>query len=318
VSAPTKEGPLDTIEHWIDGRGALLLCAFDHRDYFERMAAEHATAAFSPFATVALAKELVFEAALAVRKRTPAGLRDGLGIFVDEQFGAHLAVRARAGGLVLAMPAERSGVREFSCEFGERFAEHIETFDPHLVKALVRHNPDDDPELLARQATRLRELSDWCRAAGRQLLVELLVPPLPEQRTPDFAARHRLPLTTRALEHLGKEGIRPAVWKVEAPADPADFPVLLEACRATDPDVRVVVLGGGAAVDTTVVGIAASAAAGYDGFAVGRTIWAEPLVAWLTGRSPRQDAVTEMAANYEACVAAYHGGAARGALGVPA
>jgi myo-inositol catabolism protein IolC len=301
-----------------DGRGALLLCAFDHRDHFERMAAEHATAAHSPFATVALAKELVFEAALAVRDRTPAALRTGLGIFVDEQFGAHVAVRARAEGLVLAMPAERSSAPEFTCEFGERFAEHIETFDPHLVKVLVRHNPDDEPERLARQAGRLRELSDWCLEADRQLLLELLVPALPEQQALDYVARQRLPLTFRALEHLVKEGVRPAVWKVEAPADPADLPRLLAACRATDPDVRVVLLGGGAAVEATVVGIAASAAAGYDGFAVGRTIWADPLVGWLAGRSSRKETVARMAARYEACIAAYHGGAVRGPVGVPA
>lgn len=109
-----------------DGRGTLLLCAFDHRDFFERLAAEHAGPALSRFATVAGAKELVLEAALAVRDRAPAEQRDGLGVFVDEQYGAHVALRARTEGLVLAMPAERSGAPEFQCEFGDRFAAHIE------------------------------------------------------------------------------------------------------------------------------------------------------------------------------------------------
>jgi myo-inositol catabolism protein IolC len=301
-----------------NARGALLLCAFDHRDHFERMAAEHATGGHSPFAMVALAKELVLEAVLAVRDRTPAMFRTGLGVFVDEQFGAHVAVRARAQGLVLAMPAERSSAPEFAYEFGERFAAHIESFDPHLVKVLVRHNPDGDPDLLARQAKRLRELSDWCREANRQLLLELLVPPLPEQQGPGYVARQRLRLTFRAVERLAVEGIRPAVWKVEAPADPADLPRLLAACRATDPAVHVVVLGGGAAVDATVEAITASAGAGYDGFAVGRTIWAEPLAAWFAGRSSGEAAVAEMAANYESCIAAYRDGVAHGPVDVPA
>jgi hypothetical protein len=60
-----------------DGRGTLLLCAFDHRDFFERLVAEHAGPELSPFASVALAKELVLEAALRVRDRTPADWRAG-------------------------------------------------------------------------------------------------------------------------------------------------------------------------------------------------------------------------------------------------
>ncbi len=301
-----------------DGRGELLLCAFDHRDYFQRLAAEHGMAALSDFATVALAKELVLEACLAVRDRTAPDAREGLGVFVDEQFGAHVAVRARAAGLVLAMPAERSSAAEFQCEFGERFAAHVETFDPHLVKVLVRHNPDDDATLLERQAARLRTLSEWCLGAGRQLLLELLVPALPGQQGPDYVAARRLPLTLRAIERLATAGVRPAVWKLEAPDDDADFPRLVGSCRDADPESRVVVLGGGADAPSTVACIAASAAAGYDGFAVGRTIWAEPLAGWMSGLTPRETAVARMAALYEQCIAAYRSGVARRPITVPA
>lgn len=294
-----------------DGRGTLLLCAFDHRDFFERLVAEHAGPALSPFAAVALAKELVLEAALATRDRAPAEERPQLGIFVDEQFGAHVALRALAEGLVLAMPAERSSAREFSCEFGDRQAAHIDTFQPHLVKVLVRHNPDDDAALLARQAAGLCRFSEWCRATGRQLLFELLVPPLPCQAGPGFVADQRSALTRRALEDLLAAGIRPAVWKLEAPADANEYPRLLDLCRSADPTVRVVVLGGGASVEGTVEGIAASAAAGFDGFAVGRTIWARPLAGWLSGAAGRDETIAVMAETYESCIAAYRAGVAR-------
>jgi myo-inositol catabolism protein IolC len=294
-----------------DVRGTLLLCAFDHRDRFEELVAEQAATPLSRFATVALAKELVLEATLAVRDLAPADQREGIGVFVDEQYGAHLALRARAEGLVLAMPAERNGVPEFECEFGDRFAAHIDAFAPHLVKALVRHNPEDDAALLARQTARLRELSDWCASSGRQLLVELLVPPLRHQAGPTFVESRRLPLTLRALADLAVAGIRPAVWKLEAPAAGADNARLLDACRAADPEVRVVVLGGGAALSDAVEAIVASAAAGFDGFAVGRTIWAEPLAAWLSGTAGRQETIEAMAELYARCIAAYRDGVAR-------
>jgi len=301
-----------------DANGPLLLCAFDHRDYFERLVAQHSTHPLSPFAGVALAKELVLEAALAAGGLVEPEARTGLGVFVDEQYGAHVARRARAEGLLLAMPAERSSAPEFQCEFGERFAAHITTFDPHLVKVLVRHNPEDDADLLARQAARLRELSDWCRSQRRALLFELLVPALPAQDAPDYVATRRLGLTLLALEQLVAAGIRPAVWKLEAPADVDDFSRLFEACRAEDPEVRVVVLGGGADSASTVRGVRAAAAAGYDGFAVGRTIWAEPLTGWLRGSSTREQAVEQMAATYAACISAYHAGVAARPAAVPA
>jgi myo-inositol catabolism protein IolC len=299
-------------------RSALLLCAFDHRDYFEQMIDEQGAADLSPFATIATAKELVLEACLVVRDRTAPDARENLGIFVDEQYGAHVALRARAERLVLAMPAERSGAGEFSCEFGDRFAGHLDTFDPQLVKVLVRHNPEDDAALLNRQAARLRALSDWCRATSRRLLFELLVPALPGEQADDFVERLRVPLTLRALDQLIAAGIRPAVWKLEAPSRADEFARLLSVCRAADPDVRVVVLGGGADVDATVSGIARSAAVGYDGFAVGRTIWAGPLAAWMSGATSRDEAIAEMAGTYEACIAAYVSGVARRPAEVPA
>lgn len=300
-----------------DALSRLVLCAFDHRDAFERLLAEHAETPLHPFATVASAKELVLEAALTVRDRAPAGQREGIGVLVDEQYGAQVALRARAEGLVLAMPVERSRAPEFEFEFGDRFAAHIDAFAPHVVKVLVRHNPGDRPALLDRQAARLRELSDWCRASGRQLLVELLVPALPHQDGAGYVAERRLQLTLDALADLAAGGVRPAVWKLEAPTASPDHARLLEVCRTGDPDVRVVVLGGGAALPDTVEAIGASAAAGFDGFAVGRTIWAAPLAAWLSGAAGREETIQAMADRYASCIAAYRAGVARRGAAVP-
>jgi hypothetical protein len=41
---------------------------------------------------------------------------------------------------------------------------------------LVRYNPEADPALNQRQTARLTELSEYCRAAGRRFIFELLVP----------------------------------------------------------------------------------------------------------------------------------------------
>ena len=67
--------------------------------------------------------------------------------------------------MVAAVACERSGQAEFQFEYGADFGAHVERFDPELVKALVRFNPDGDAELNRRQLERLRALSDWLRDA---------------------------------------------------------------------------------------------------------------------------------------------------------
>ena len=122
----------------------LYLLAFDHRSSFER-GLFGATPPLSPEVRdgIAKAKEIIFEAnRLAVASGAP---RERAGVLVDEEFGSTVARRARREGVPLAMPVERSGRDEFDFQYGARFTEHIEAFDPTFVKVLVRFNPEGDP-----------------------------------------------------------------------------------------------------------------------------------------------------------------------------
>ena len=75
------------------------------------------------------------------------------GALVDEQFGgpARVPEEAKARGIKLAMPVEKSGQKEFDFEYGDDFAAHIERYDPDFSKVLVRYNPDGDAEMNQRQ-----------------------------------------------------------------------------------------------------------------------------------------------------------------------
>ena len=98
------------------------------------------------------------------------------GILVDEEFGAGILRNATRNGYVTALSTEKSGSDEFEFEYGTAFAEHIEAFQPTFAKVLVRYNPEGDAALNQRQTARLRQLSDYCRTAGRRFMFELLVP----------------------------------------------------------------------------------------------------------------------------------------------
>ena len=84
-------------------------------------------------------------------------------------------MRERTGTSPRSRP-RRAGSDEFEFEYGSAFAEHIAAFDPTFAKVLVRYNPEDDAALNQRQTARLTQLSEYCRAADRRFMFELLVP----------------------------------------------------------------------------------------------------------------------------------------------
>ena len=103
-------------------------------------------------------------------------------MLVDEQFGGDIPEQARAAGLKLAMPVEKSGQNEFDFEYGDDFGAHIEKFNPDFSKVLVRYNPEDpDTDMNREQLGRLKRArrlaarsttasscsSCWCRRPRR-------------------------------------------------------------------------------------------------------------------------------------------------------
>src|SRR5690242_2496026 len=155
--------------------GKLFILAFDHRGSFQKkMFGIEGDPTPEQTETISDAKRLIFEGMVKAAGRGASA--DTLGVLVDEQFGSDIPSQARAKGLKLAMPVEKSGQNEFDFEYGDDFGAHIEKFDPDFSKVLVRYNPEDpDEEMNQRQLTRLKKLSDWLHSHDRRFLFELLV-----------------------------------------------------------------------------------------------------------------------------------------------
>lgn len=225
-------------------------------------------------------------------------------LLIDEEYGGDAIhwIRDAAADVKIIIPAERSGEKEFSFEHGGGFGEQIAKTGPDIVKALVRYNPGGDAERNGRSRSRLLELSRWLRDNGLPLMLELLVPPEPDQAGPDFDVAVRPGLTLRAIAELSDAGLSPAWWKVEGQASTAAFAELAAATHGG----RCLVLGRGEDADAVGRWVAmAAAAAGFAGFAVGRTIWAGALGEWLTGRISREEAVASIAGRYLGFVDTY-------------
>ncbi len=153
----------------------LFILAFDHRGSFQKkfFGIEGEPDA-EQTAIIADAKHLIFEGML---QAVGAGADPSVtGVLVDEQFGSSVPAEARERGLILAMPAERSGQPMFDFQYGDDFGSHIERFDPDFTKVLVRYNPDGNAADNSEQRTKLKRLSDWLKQHDRKFLFELLVP----------------------------------------------------------------------------------------------------------------------------------------------
>ena len=284
----------------------LYILPFDHRSSFElKMFGWGEDLTSEQTAEIVAVKQVIYDG---FKAAVEAGVpKEKAGILVDEQFGADILRDAAASGYTLAYPVEESGQEEFEFEYGDDFAKHIKAFNPTFCKVLVRYNPEGDRALNLRQATRLKRLSEFLHTESRsRFMFELLVPAEKaqldrvngEKKKYDLELRPRL--MVRAIHELQDAGVEPDVWKVEGLDRREDCEKIVDAARRGDRNkVSCIVLGRGEDDEkaqewlTTAAGVP-----GFIGFAVGRTIFWNPLVDLRTKKITREDAVAEIARRY--------------------
>ncbi|MGZ6271725.1 MAG: 2-deoxy-5-keto-D-gluconate 6-phosphate aldolase domain-containing protein [Candidatus Limnocylindrales bacterium] len=288
-------------------QGKLYILAFDHRGSFQKkMFGIEGDPTPEQTATIADAKHLIYEGmGVAVKRGLDAS---ATGVLVDEQFGGEIPQQAKAAGLKLAMPVEKSGQNEFDFEYGDDFGAHIEKYDSDFSKVLVRYNPDDpDTEMNQRQLTRLKTLADWLHAHDRKFLFELLVPATEKQLesvggdTDRYDAELRPELMRRSIEDTQNFGIEVDVWKIEGVDERSDAAMLAEQARTGEgrEGVTCVLLGRGASTEKVEEWLrAASPVEGFIGFAIGRSIWWDALKGFLDKALDREAAAAQIADNY--------------------
>jgi 5-dehydro-2-deoxygluconokinase len=284
----------------------LYILPFDHRSSFElKMFGWGEDLTPDQTARIAAAKQVIYDG---FRAAIEAGApKEKAGILVDEQFGAAILRDAAARGYTFAYPVEKSGQEEFEFEYGDDFAKHIEAFNPTFCKVLVRYNPEGDQVPNRRQAARLKRLSEYLHAESPSLFMfELLVPAERAQldRVKGDKKKYDLDLRPRlmvqAIHELQDAGVEPDVWKVEGLDRREDCEKVVAAARRGDRDkVGCIVLGRGEDDEkvrewvTTAAGVP-----GFIGFAVGRTIFWNPLVDLRAKKITREDAVAEISRRY--------------------
>jgi len=286
--------------------GKLYILAFDHRGSFQKkMFGIEGDPTPEETEKISDAKHLIFEG---MEKASQRGVdAQSVGVLVDEQFGGTIPRDAKANGLKLAMPVEKSGQDEFDFEYGDDFGEHIERFDPDFSKVLVRLNPEGDADVNREQLARLKTLADWLHEHDRKFLFELLVPAEPHQLeavggdTDRYDAELRPELMRRAIEQTQDAGVEVDIWKIEGVDRREDNEMLVAQTRKGEgrEGVVSVLLGRGASDDKVDHWLREAAPVeGFVGFAIGRSIWWDALKGFLDGSIERDAASDQIADKY--------------------
>ena len=229
-----------------------------------------------------------------------------VGILVDEHFGADILRDAQRNGIITCAPTEKSGQDEFDFEFGDNFARHIKDFSPKFCKVLVRYNPEGNPAVNRRQASRLQRLSEVLVGSPSRFMFELLVPATPQQLetlggdVQAYDRKLRPALMLRAINELQGAGVEADVWKVEGLDSQGDCERIVAMARRDERDnVGCIVLGRGENEQQVRTWLTTAASVpGFIGFAVGRTTFWEPLINLRDGKIDRSAAVAEIARRF--------------------
>ena len=285
---------------------ALFILADDHRDSLEKELYKLTAPPTAPQAArIRADKLLVYEALVDATRRLPDAAQAG--ILIDEEYGADVAaLAAKSNGLInLSMPLEASGKDWFEFAYGDDWKTHAGFFATDHTKVLIRDNPALSVPDRLQQAERLKVVSAWAAETRHHLIVELLVPATDDdlksvggdQKRYDDELRPGL--TLDVIGFLQDHGADPALWKIEGMDSTKDAAAVAEVAKRGGRTADCIILGRHASREDLDHWLEIAAPLpGYVGFAIGRSIWWDPLASHLAGTLGTDAAQHQIAENY--------------------
>ena len=174
------------------------------------------------------------------------------------------------------------------------------------MKVLVRYNPEGDAAMNKRQLERLKKLSDYLAKKKRPFLFELIVPSTTAQLAKlggskeNYDQELRPKLMVESLKEIQDAGVEPAIWKLEGVDKPESAKAVVKQAQSGGRKVGVITLGRGESKEKVQEWLKVGAKIpGIIGFAVGRTIFWDPLAEHKAGKITKKEAEEKVAQNYQ-------------------
>jgi 5-dehydro-2-deoxygluconokinase len=223
-------------------------------------------------------------------------------LLLDEQYGSACIARALECGVEVGTPAEKAGA--FPLQWASDRLSDVLTGT--FVKVLVRHRDDHPRAVQQEQFDKLSELQEWCRKAGKPLVLEVLVPRDGDAEDA-FEGSRRPAMLASFIRESYRRGLVPEFWKIEGTLSRAGAKTI-DAAIGERPAARQLILGKAADPATIAAWFAAARSSPTaSGFAVGRTVYWDPSSEFLLGRIGESDAVERICTNYLALIDAWDG-----------
>jgi 5-dehydro-2-deoxygluconokinase len=232
-------------------------------------------------------KQVIYDAFLDVYAE--AHPSDTLGILVEEECGARIIHDAHHKGILNILTLESSGEPELRLQYGEQSASRMRMLNSSLGKVLLRFK--EKPEKNNRQLATLQSIHAQLTKAGQRILIELLSTGSEDERE-DFLV-HTITLA-------GEMGIVPEFWKVESIPTEVGWRSVRKAAHESS---GILLLGRGEDRSHVEAAVRTAAKSGVvDGFAIGRTLFADSLRDLVAGRKKRPAAVDAIADNFRSMI----------------
>jgi len=297
----------------------LFILPFDHRSSFTKLFGfTNPDLSSEEKAIITQAKEIIYEAfkravsdefpRLSSRRTQPLASvpKEQAAILVDEEYGDKIIRDAKNCDYNVILTIEKSGQKEFAFEYGDDFVKHIEKYRPQIVKTLIHYNPNDDPLSKMRQQQKLEILNNYCHENSYKFLLEVLVSPTDSQLKEVNGNNNlydngiRPNLTAKAMEELQTAGVEPDIWKIEGMENEDSYKIVaLQARREGRSNVGIVILGRAENQDKVEKWIkSGNKIKGVIGFAVGRTVFWEPLTNYKNGKIEKEKAIEIISNNF--------------------
>ena len=279
-----KDADLEQI-HWSTNRRKtwpqVRAFAFDHRLQLEEVAG-------STPEKMAAFKELCLDAVLQVSQGEP-----GYGLLCDNRLGKSALHRAAGQGLWIGRPVEWPASRPLTLEpeLGPDFGGLSEWALENTVKVLCFCHPDDQPQMQAEQEATITRLFHACRRNRLEMLLEVI--PSKVGPVDDLT-------TAKLISRFYDIGIYPDWWKLEPMQSRAAWAATCEAITSRDAHTQgIVILGlGQSEAELSASFRLAAEFPLVKGFAVGRTIFAQPYADWIAGRIDDASTTATMAEGF--------------------
>ena len=274
TNRPNRQNPLE--------KPSVRIFAFDHRSQMQDIDGATPT-------KIALFKKLCLQAAIQISAHN-----DGFGILCDERLGKETLYQASDYNLWIGRPAELPGSHplRFEPQIGLDCGGLAEWPRNHIVKCLCFAHPDDEAAMWDVQLEQLLRLHTASRRNNLEFLLEII---------PSKIGKVNDETTAQVMRRFYAAGIFPDWWKLEPTNSQSAWQNITQLIKQNDPHIQgIVILGLEASEEVLAHSFSVAAQQPFvRGFAVGRTIFAEPAKSWMSGKIDDSQAIREMSQKFK-------------------